>query len=67
METIETKRRFIELRAKGYSFDKIAMELGKAVRCQTKDTLYSGSPAKGLGRNLRLNLIKFVKTLFYHL
>ena len=30
METIETKRRFIELRAKGYSFDKIAKELGKA-------------------------------------
>lgn len=30
METIETKRRFIELRAKGYSFEKIAKELGKA-------------------------------------
>ena len=30
METIETKRRFIELRAKGYSLDKIAKELGKA-------------------------------------
>ena len=30
METIETKRRFIELRGKGYSFDKIAKELGKA-------------------------------------
>ena len=30
METIETKRRFIELRAKGYSFGKIAKELGKA-------------------------------------
>jgi transposase-like protein len=30
METIETKRRFIELRANGYSFDKIAKELGKA-------------------------------------
>ena len=30
METIETKRRFVELRAKGYSFDKIAKELGKA-------------------------------------
>lgn len=30
MEIIETKRRFIELRAKGYSFDKIAKELGKA-------------------------------------
>lgn len=30
METIEAKRRFIELRAKGYSFDKIAKELGKA-------------------------------------
>lgn len=30
METIETKKRFIELRAKGYSFDKIAKELGKA-------------------------------------
>ena len=30
METVETKTRFIELRAKGYSFDKIAKELGKA-------------------------------------
>jgi IS30 family transposase len=30
METIDTKRRFIELRAKGYSFDKIAKQLGKA-------------------------------------
>jgi hypothetical protein len=30
METIDTKRRFIELRAKGYSFDKIAKEIGKA-------------------------------------
>jgi transposase-like protein len=30
METIDTKRRFIELRAQGYSFDKIAKELGKA-------------------------------------
>lgn len=30
METVETKNRFIELRAKGYSFDKIAKELGKA-------------------------------------
>ena len=30
METLETKERFIELRAKGYSFDKIAQELGKA-------------------------------------
>ena len=30
METIDTKGRFIELRAKGYSFDKIAKELGKA-------------------------------------
>ena len=30
MEPIETKTRFIELRAKGYSFDKIAKELGKA-------------------------------------
>lgn len=30
MELIETKEKFIELRAKGYSFDKIAKELGKA-------------------------------------
>jgi len=30
MEILETKERFIELRAKGYSFDKIAKELGKA-------------------------------------
>lgn len=30
METVETKQKFIELRAKGYSFDKIAQELGKA-------------------------------------
>jgi len=30
METIELKERFIELRAKGWSFDKIAKELGKA-------------------------------------
>jgi len=30
MEVIETKERFIQLRAKGYSFDKIAKELGKA-------------------------------------
>jgi hypothetical protein len=30
MELLETKERFIELRAKGYSFDKIAKELGKA-------------------------------------
>ena len=30
MEGIETKERFIELRAKGWSFDKIAKELGKA-------------------------------------
>ena len=30
MESIDTKERFIELRAKGYSFDKIAKELGKA-------------------------------------
>jgi transposase-like protein len=30
MEPLETKERFIELRAKGYSFDKIAKELGKA-------------------------------------
>jgi len=30
METLETKERFIELRAKGWSFDKIAQELGKA-------------------------------------
>ena len=30
MELIDTKQRFIELRAKGWSFDKIAKELGKA-------------------------------------
>lgn len=30
METVTTKRRFIELRAKGWSYDKIAKELSKA-------------------------------------
>lgn len=30
MESLETKQRFIELRAKGWSFDKIAKELSKA-------------------------------------
>jgi hypothetical protein len=30
MEILETKQRFIELRAKGWSFDKIAIETGKA-------------------------------------
>jgi transcriptional regulator len=30
MEIVTTKQRFIELRAKGWSFDKIAKELGKA-------------------------------------
>ena len=30
METTELKERFIELRAKGWSFDRIANELGKA-------------------------------------
>jgi intein-encoded DNA endonuclease-like protein len=30
MEVLETKEKFIELRAKGWSFDKIAKELGKA-------------------------------------
>jgi len=30
METVDTKQKFIELRAKGWSFDKIAKELGKA-------------------------------------
>lgn len=30
MELLETKERFIELRAKGWSFDKIAKEIGKA-------------------------------------
>jgi hypothetical protein len=30
METLETKERFIELRAKGYSFDKIAKELNRS-------------------------------------
>ena len=38
MEVIETKERFIELRAKGWSFDKIAKETGKA-----KQTLIDGS------------------------
>lgn len=30
MEVLQTKERFIELRAKGWSYDKIAKELGKA-------------------------------------
>lgn len=30
MEILDTKKKFIELRAKGWSFDKIAKELGKA-------------------------------------
>jgi hypothetical protein len=30
MEILETKNRFIELRAKGWSFDKIALELSKS-------------------------------------
>jgi len=30
MELLQTKERFIELRAKGWSFDKIVIELGKA-------------------------------------
>jgi hypothetical protein len=30
MEILHIKERFIEMRAKGYSFDKIAKELGKA-------------------------------------
>jgi len=30
MESTNTKEKFIELRAQGYSFDKIAKELGKA-------------------------------------
>jgi IS30 family transposase len=30
MELLQTKERFIELRAQGWSFDKIAKELGKA-------------------------------------
>ena len=30
MKLTETKHKLIELRAKGYSFDKIALELGKA-------------------------------------
>jgi transcriptional regulator len=30
MELTESKQRFIELRAKGWSFDKIAKELDKA-------------------------------------
>ena len=32
MELLETKERFIELRAKGWSFDKIAKKIGKANR-----------------------------------
>ena len=30
MESLDVKEKFIDLRAKGYSFDKIAKELGKA-------------------------------------
>jgi IS30 family transposase len=30
MELLQTKQKFIQLRAQGYSFDKIAKELGKA-------------------------------------
>jgi hypothetical protein len=30
MELIEVKEKFVEMRAKGYSFDKIAKDLGKA-------------------------------------
>lgn len=30
MDKLETKEKFIELRAQGYSFDKIAKELGRA-------------------------------------
>ena len=30
METTELREKFIQLRAKGWSFDKIAKELGKA-------------------------------------
>lgn len=30
MEVLQTKERFIELRAKGWSYDKIAKQLGKA-------------------------------------
>ena len=30
MELLETQERFIELRAKGWSFDTIAKEIGKA-------------------------------------
>ena len=30
METVKVKQRFIELRAKGYSYEKIAKEMGKA-------------------------------------
>ena len=30
MDSIDLKERFIEMRAKGYSFDRIAKELGKA-------------------------------------
>ena len=30
MELLQTKENFIDLRSKGWSFDKIAKELGKA-------------------------------------
>lgn len=30
METVKEKQKFVELRARGYSYDKIAKELGKA-------------------------------------
>lgn len=40
MELLETKERFIELRAKGWSFDKISKELGKS-----KQTLIDWSKA----------------------
>ena len=50
MEILETKHRFIELRAKGYSFDKIALELNKA-----KQTLIDWS------RELKEAVIKVVE------
>lgn len=47
MEILETKQQFIELRAKGWSFDKIAKKLGKA-----KQTLIDWS--KELDKDIKL-------------
>lgn len=49
METVKTKQRFIELRAKGYSYEKIAKDLGKA-----KQTLIDwGAELQGEIANLK--------------